>query len=89
MNDDGAMALELSEGRVNSGDATMADDETVPKLALPNGKEYVTPASVSGSEVDDFYPLRRLPWFDIESLSEDGFVDKYATDDWFAGELPL
>lgn len=38
VSDDGAMAPELSEGGVNSGDAPMADDEAVHMLALPNGK---------------------------------------------------
>lgn len=28
-------------------------------------------------------------WFDIEALSEDGFVDNYVTDFCFPGKLPL
>lgn len=59
-------------------DAPMIDAaaaEVIPTKAMQSDKEFPAPAGLENVEADDFMTLGGAPWFDIEALSVEGFVD--------------
>lgn len=47
------------------------------------------PLALTNVDLDDYLSLGGAPWFDIESVKVDDFVDRYSTDGWLPGEVPL
>lgn len=70
---------------VLSADAAAVDA----KILLQSGKEYMAPALLHNVDVDDFLSLGGAPWFDIEALEVEGFIDRNAIDRWLPGEVSL
>lgn len=66
-----------------------SESDVIPTLALPSGKEYTPSASLSQVDSKYFLFLGRSPWFDIEALEVEGFVDTFTVEGWLPGEIPL
>lgn len=63
--------------------------EVIPMICLPNGKKFPAPSVFSNIEADDFATLGGAPYFDVDALAVDGFVDQYAFDGFLPGNIPL
>lgn len=84
--------VDVEGGEEAASYRTMVDESTsevVSVKVLPTGKEFVAPSAFADVEADNFAVLGSAPWFEIDALAVEGFVDQYAMDGWLPGDIPL
>lgn len=67
----------------------MESDDILSTNRQSSGKKYLAPSAFTNVDADGFTTLGGYPWFDIEDLAVDGFVEQHSIDGYLPGDNPL